>query len=170
MSAALDTLTAEWSQLQAECKATSHAAECVDLLRPALQRVRALVREAPCPDGWSRLDYVFGRSDTCDVPVLARDACALLGTVTSGMAAMCFAYQMWRLRAHGAAKSSKYLRHSVSMSACAMMSLHNGTAVLIPSYNSALTITFMIVALNYIFRMGWHGASVTLNAQRASAT
>ena len=56
MKAPPDVLTAEWSQLQAECKATAHAAECVDLLRPAVERVRALVREALCPDGWSRLD------------------------------------------------------------------------------------------------------------------
>ena len=68
---ALDTLTAEWSQLQAECKATGHAAECVDLLRPAVERVQALVREAPCPDGWSRLDYIFGRGEACAAPVLA---------------------------------------------------------------------------------------------------
>ena len=115
MSAALGSLTAEWSQLQAECKATGHAAECVDLLRPTVERVRALVREAPCPDGWSRLDYMYGRGEACDVPVLARDAGALISFVATCTAAVCVVYQLSRLRAHGAAKSPKYSRCSVVM-------------------------------------------------------
>ena len=139
MSAALGSLTAEWSQLQAECKATGRAAECGDLLRPAVERVRALVREAPCPDGWSRLDYMFGHGNACDVPVVARDIGALLALLTCVLSAMCCAYLMSRLRAHGAAhKSAKYNLHSLYFGT-SVFAVHEGSSSRREERSMALT-------------------------------
>ena len=170
MSAAtvLQALTAEWSQLQDECEATGRAAECGDLLRPAVERVRALVREAPCPEGWSRLDYVFGPGEACDVPVLARDAGALLCAVSCFVAVVCCAYLLARLRAHGASRtSSKYSMYSSFLGANCFFLLHSGSALLLPpsSYDGTLGVAVFVTAVVFSF----HAISVVLAAVLGNA-
>ena len=66
---------------------------------------------AACPAGTSRVDYVFGRGQACDVQVAARDAGALLLAVFSVTVALCFMYLLSRLRANSA-RDTLHLSHA----------------------------------------------------------
>eukprot|EP00937_MAST-01D_sp_MAST-1D-sp2_P008261 g8261.t1 len=70
--------------------------------------VRALDADNKCHDGFSRVDYVFGRGDACDVSTVARDVSALFVCVFGTSTSLCFLYQLWRKRSKGETRASMH--------------------------------------------------------------
>ena len=153
----MGSLSAEWTQLLADCNAAGRTNECEDLLQPAIDRVRAVLREAPCPDGWSRFDHIYGRGDTCAVPVTLRDASAFLSVFFCATSALCCAYMQWRLRVHGAAtsKSAKSKMNGLGIGTWSLGATWSISALLLPvqDYDFALMLGFFSVAVTYVFEL-----------------
>eukprot|EP00937_MAST-01D_sp_MAST-1D-sp2_P004358 g4358.t1 len=101
------------------------------LLRDALLRARAAAR-LPCPSGWSRVDFMFGRGEACDVSVAARQAGAALLCVSGSLVVLCLAYQLHRKRRKAEARSSMYRAVSLMLGITACYVLWAITSLLLP--------------------------------------
>ena len=154
----MGSLSAELTQLLAECNVVGRTNECENLLQPAMDRVRAVLREAPCPEGWSRFDHIYGRDDMCAVPVTLRDFSTYICAFFCATSASCCAYMQWRLRVHGAAtsKSAKSKMNGLGFGAFTLGVMWAIGALLLPvqDYDYALILVGIFsVACSYIFEL-----------------
>ena len=81
-----------------------------DALMPVLERHH--VPLPPCPDGWSRLDYMYGADEDCAVPVLLREVGIWSSIVLCGLLVVILTERQWRYYKRG--QTHKPLYHAVS--------------------------------------------------------
>ena len=126
---------------QLERQDLPQSGESLPALMAHLDRLRAALgaqQLAPCPAGWSRLDYAFGFGEECAVPVQARRVSALLLCVFGTAAMLCDLYQLWRKRAKGETLSSMYRTISLATGAVFLSVLWAMSSLMLPNFDTKL--------------------------------
>ena len=99
------------------------------LLRDALN-TRIAGGEAPCAEGWSRIDSLFLRGAECDVPTGLRDAAGVLCCVFGTVTLFCMLYQLMRKRAKNDTRSTMYRSISLGFNTWCCLVLWSGNQLL----------------------------------------